>query len=102
MVFYTLEARIGRGISNPISLPSNASTCNDVVDDGSQTMGQAQQKGMYYRKGGQGRRNMTLWGQEIGGKYRNRLTLAIYCAVILESLAMEVVIRGDPEKGYNI
>ena len=93
MVLYTLEARIGRGISNPISLPSNASTCNDVIDNGSHTMVQVQQKGMYYSKRGQGRRNITLWGQEVSGKCRNRLTLAIYCKEILESLVMEVVIR---------
>jgi len=52
---------------------------------------------MYYCKGGQGRRNITLWEQEIGGEYGNRLTLAIYFTVILESLAMEVVIMQDPE-----
>ena len=52
---------------------------------------------MYYSKGGQGRWNITLWAEEISGEYGNRPTLAIYFMAILESLAMEVVIRQDPE-----
>ena len=32
--------------------------------------------------------DITLWAQEIGGEYGNRLTSAIYFTVISESLAM--------------
>ena len=96
--YYTLWWLIFVGeFTNHSSLPIFGSTYNDVIDDGSHTLGQAQPKGMYYCKGGQGRRNITLWEQEIGGEYGNRLTLAIYFTAILESLAMEVVIMQDPE-----
>jgi len=46
---------------------------------------------------------LSLQQQEIGGETGNRFTLTIYYTAILESLAMEGVIRWDPEKGttYN-
>ena len=72
---------------------------NHVIDDGSHTLGQAQQKGMCYNQRGQGRRNIMLWKQEIGGEYGNHLTLAIYYTVILESFAMEIVIGQDAGQG---